>query len=724
MDGVSACSFAEEHRWKERFGVALLILLATFAAYFPALHGEYLWDDDAHVPKPALRSVDGLCRIWFEWGATQQYYPLLYTAMWAEHRLWGDAAVGYHVTNVLLHASAACLAFLVLRELRVAGAALAAVVFALHPVHVESVAWISEQKNTLSAVFYLSAMLVYLSFDRTRAGRWYALASALFLCGLLSKTVTATLPAALLVLFWWRRGALSWRRDVAPLLPWLILALLGGALTAWFERRHVGAAGEEFALTPPQRLLIAGRAVWFYLAKLLWPTRLVFIYPRWELNATTWWQWLFPASASAATAALLALRKRWRAPLAAWLFFVGTLFPALGFFNVYPFVYSFVADHFQYLASLGIIAAVSAAIASKAPRVVRVALAVASVSALGVLTWRQAHAYADALVLYRTTIERNPGCWMAYNNLGGELVVNGRSAEAVPYLEQALRLKPDYANAHTNLGTARLNLGDPDAALEHFEAALRSGPDDGAFNYNVAVALARCGRVDEAVEYYRRALHADRENVDAWAGLGNALLSARRPAEAVDPYTQALRLAADAQRSLRGTTSDPAIVHSNLGNALAATGRHAQAVEHYRESIRLNPDFADAHYNLANALAGTGMLGQATEEYEQAIRLRADFAVAHHNLAVVLAQLDRFPQAIEHDRRALEIEPGNLDAWVSLAYAYSAMQRPDDAIAAAQKALDLARAGGNADAARQIEAGLNAYRTARPPTSTRAADRR
>ena len=302
-------------------------------------------------------------RIWFELGATQQYYPLLHSAFWVEHNLWGDATLGYHLVNILLHAAAAVMVALVLRRLSVPGAYLAAAVFALHPVHVESVAWITELKNTLSIVFYLGAVLSYLAFDRTRKTRWWLGALGLFVLGLMSKTTAATLPAALLVIFWWQRGRLSWQRDVRPLAPFFVLGLLAGLLTAWVERKLIGAEGAAFDLTIVERCLLAGRAIWFYLGKLFWPTELIFIYPRWQVSQAVWWQYLFPAAALLLLAGLWALRRRCRGPLAGLLFFVGTLLPALGFCNVYPFLYSFVADHFQYLASLGPITLAAAGVA-------------------------------------------------------------------------------------------------------------------------------------------------------------------------------------------------------------------------------------------------------------------------------------------------------------------------------------------------------------------------
>jgi hypothetical protein len=356
---VSRSASTGSNKW-QWFGLAL-ILAVTFAIYYPAMHGSFIWDDDTFVTKPELRSMHGLWRIWFEPRTTLQYYPLLYSAFWLQHRLWGDEPFGYHVVNLILHLLIVAAVYAVLRKLQVPGALLAAGIFALHPVHAETVAWISEQKNTLSGVFYVGGMLAYLHFDTQvqtqgrRAWLFYFLGLGLFLLSILSKSVTATLPAALLVIFWWKRGLLSWRQDVLPLVPFFVFGISVGLFTAYAEYEWVGATGGTYDLSMIQRLMLAPRIVLFYLAKLLLPVHLAFSYPHWDINPRDWTQWLYPVGAFAILVSSWALRHRSRAPLAAFLFFVGTLFPVLGFFNVYPFVYSYVADHFQYLASLGII---------------------------------------------------------------------------------------------------------------------------------------------------------------------------------------------------------------------------------------------------------------------------------------------------------------------------------------------------------------------------------
>src|SRR5580658_8724373 len=463
-----------------------MIFCATLAAYFPALRGGLLWDDSSHLTKPGLQSFHGLWRIWFELGATQQYYPLLHSAFWLEHRMWGDAVTGYHLTNVALHALSACLVVMIVKRLSLPGAWLAGFVFALHPVNVESVAWISEQKSTLSGVFYLASLLTYLHFDQDRRKSKYLLATGLFVLALLSKTVTATLPAVLLVIFWWRRGRLEWKRDVLPLLPWFALGISAGLFTSWVERTLIGARGADFLLTPAQRVLIAGRAICFYAGKLLWPTNLTFFYPHWKIDPGVWWQWMFPAGVLAFGIGLVFAARRYRGPLASFLIFCGTLFPVLGFLNIYPFRFSYVADHFQYLASLGIIVPVTSELVRRTERTfsgknATICLSAALILIPGLLTWRQSRMYRDSETLYRETLARNPESWMAHNNLGLMLAAEpGQLPEALEHYRAAVRLEPDYPESHFNLGSALAHSGPsdpPEEAIEEYQTALRLKPD-------------------------------------------------------------------------------------------------------------------------------------------------------------------------------------------------------------------------------------------------------
>jgi tetratricopeptide (TPR) repeat protein len=576
----------------QNVATAAAIFLAALLAYWPALRGGLLWDDDAHITSPGLQSLHGLWRIWFELGATQQYYPLLHSAFWIEHRLWGDAVLGYHLANFTEHAVSACLVVLIVRRLGLPGAWLAGCIFALHPVCVEAVAWISEQKSTLSGVFYLAAALTYLHFDRSRKRSQYLLGLGVFVMALLSKSVTATLPAALLVVFWWQRGRLDWRREWRPLLPWLVLGASSGLFTAWVERTYIGAQGANYELTLVQHILLTGRILCFYAAKLVWPSNLMFSYPRWQLDATVWWQYLYPLGVLAVGAGLLALALRpnglaRRGPLAGFLFFAGTLFPVLGFLHVFPFKFSYVADHFQYLACLGIIVPGAWLLVGGIPRISRTAstaVAVMLLAVLGVLTWRQSSLYRDSETLYRATLERNPDSWMIHNLRGMILAQTpGRLNDAIGEFEATLRLQPDHAKAHMNLGNALSQIPGrlPDAIAE-YEAALRLLPNYSQAHRNLGVALMQMpGRLPDAIAEFQTALRLQPNDAKTHQILAYALaeMPGRLP-DAIAEYEAALSIQPD----------DPD-THMNLGDALAQLpGRRQEAIAQYEAVLQARPD--------------------------------------------------------------------------------------------------------------------------------------
>jgi len=660
----------------------VLLLLATLAAYYPAWHGGMLWDDDRHITRPDLRSPAGLRRIWFDVGATQQYYPVAHSAFWFQHKLWGDNTLGYHLVNIILHGLAACLVALILRRLAVPWGWLAALIFALHPVHVESVAWITELKNTLSGVLYLGAALTYLHFDENRKKRFYALSLSLFVLALLTKTVTASLPAALLVVFWYQRGRLDWRRDGRPLIPWFALAIAGGLLTAWMERTMVGARGAEYQVTLIERGLIAGRAVWFYLGKLLWPAHLTFIYPRWQVSQSERWQYLYPLCLAALLGGLWWFRKRSRGPLAAMLFFCGTLFPALGFLNVYPFRYSYVADHFQYLAGISIIALFSAGLAGLVgrwiarPKPVMAGIALVLGCLLAFPTWSQSRQYADGETLYQATLARNPDCWMAYNNLGNTLQGRGRIKEAITQYREALRLKPDYGEAYNNLGNALHASGHVREAISNYQEALRLMPDPAGARYNLGNALLETGRIAEAVEQYREAIRKEPATAEAHHNLGVALDKLGRLDEAAVQFLDALRL-----------KPDYAAAFNNLGKTLQRMGRFDEAVARHQEALRLKPDFAEAHTALGIALQQLGRFEEAAEQHRQVLRLNPGSAEATANLGNALLGLGRVEEAMVQYREALRLRPDLAVTYFNLANALQAQGKLEEAVIGYKEAL-------------------------------------
>jgi len=578
--------------WTKRdWSFCLILAVVTLMAYNPAWHGQLLWDDDNCSTPLELRSLEGLKRIWFQPRATAQYYPLLYTSYWIQQRVWGDSTTGYHLINLLLHTGCVVLALKILRFLRIPGAELAAIIWALHPVNVETVAWIAERKNMLSGIFALGATFSYLKFDDTRSRRSYVLAIGLFLLGLLSKTAIVTLPLAWLVILWWKRGAISWRRDVVASIPFVCFSVTAGLVTRWFENVGIGYKSKILDFSLLDRCLIAGRAFWFQLGNLLWPSNLTFVYPRWDINAGVWWQYLFPIGVLALLGILWTLRRWSRAPLAGVLVYILLLLPSLGFLNIYFFVYSFVADHWQYLACLGIIVPCASGITLLAGRKeswqdwLEPAITLVLGGVLFVLTWQQSRMYTDIETLYRTTIARNPGCWMAQVNLGNILYKANRIPEAMDLFKQASKIKPAVAY------------------------------------YSVGNALALKGRTSEAIDQYKRALQIDPDYAEVHHNLGSALAVRGRTLEAIEHYEQALRI-------------DPAFpeAHNNLGHALVETGRTLEAIDHYKEALRITPNSANAHNNLAAALAQIGRTSEAIEQLKAALKINPIDFDARNNL--------------------------------------------------------------------------------------------
>lgn len=574
---------APASRARVHLAVAALLLAATFVAYLPALSAGFIWDDDDYVTNNlAIQSPTGLGPIWTKPGTTVQYYPMVFTTFWLEHRMWKLDPTGYHATNILLHALCAFLFYLLLERLEVPGAVIAAFAFALHPVCVESVAWVTERKNVLSTFFYLSSALLFLKTYDIETGslrsprRWgrYVASLALFALALFSKTVTSTLPVALLIVIWWKRGRLS-SRDFLFVSPMLAMGAALSAVTVWMEVNVVGTSQIDLGLSLPGRLVVAGRAVLFYASKILWPSDLAFIYPRWTIDTHPGWQLSAPLAVLAVVVTLAALRNRiGRSPLAALLLFGVTLFPALGFIDVFPMRYSFVADHFQYLAMLGPLALVGALVArasretplKRTPISLRYVALGAIAIVLAVLTHRQARVYVDAKTVWSDTLRKNPTAWLAHNNLGDILLQEGRAREARSHFEEALRLNAEFVEAMVSLGFSR----------------------------------AQAGELSEAVQLYRRALEIHPTNALCLTNLGAALLQQGKPEEAKTAFWQALQ-----------AKPDRAEYHRNYAMIRARTGDLIGAVASYEDAVHRAPRSVLFRFELARLLARTGNVEEA-----------------------------------------------------------------------------------------------------------------
>lgn len=675
--------------WSGRLAWAALICGLVVLGYLPAVRGGFIWDDRVLLSENALvRAPDGLFRFWFTTEA-HDYWPLTSTTFWLEWRLWGADPTGYHVTNVALHALEALLLWVILDRLRIPGAGLAALLFAVHPVNVESVAWIAQRKNLVALLFLELTVLAWLASDgdelprRPRARLWYALSLACFVLAMLGKGSAAILPLVLLLLAWWRRGRLA-VRDFVRVAPFVPLAVGLVLVNVWFQTHGTGPIREA---GPLERVAGAGAVVWFYLFKALLPLDLAFVYPHWQVDPgrLAWW---LPLMAALAVSAWLWLRRAsWSRPiLMAWTFFGIALGPVMGFTDVYFMKYALVADHYQHVAIVGVLALVGAGWSRWAQgrrRLPAMALAVAVVGLLALLTRRQSATYTDEEALFRATLRTNPACWLCHHNLGVSLGERGLRQEARAHYEQAVRLKPDLTDARVNLGVLLIGEGRPADALAHLREAVRLDPRAAQARYNLGLALAATGRPQEAVDEYEAALRLEPDDADTHNALGSAWKLLGRDEQARAEFERALRLRPGFPEAL-----------VNLGLSLARAGSLGEAVARLTEAARLKPDDAEVHYDLAFLLTDAGRRPDAIAHYQAALRLRPDYAEAHNNLAIAFSDDGRLDQAVAHFQAAARLRPDFFDARLNLVETLARSGRRDAALAEARAALDSARALG------------------------------
>lgn len=502
----------------------LLLLFLTFLAYSPALNGDFLWDDDLHVTKKqAVIGDDSFMRIWTSGDAV--YYPLVLTTFWVEWRLWGGEALGFHIVNVALHALNAILLCLLLQRLGVRWAWLAGAIFALHPVHVESVAWITELKNVQSGLFYLLTLLFYLSFLKKREMRWYAATLIMFLAAILSKPSTVMLPVVLLIVHLWLDRPFE-RKDIYSIVPFFAVSAAASLWTIWEQQYHSGAIGSEWSAGLPERTAVAGHILWFYFLKLSFPYNLSFFYPRWTIDPQSITSYLPLAFLLILCSVLFLKYKTWGKPLLlGTAYFIITLFPVLGFFNIYFMKYSFVADHFQYLASMSLIALFVGGFAwflekwdlqrtakSFGWRQLGKGVGLLLLLIFGLLTWKQSHIYKDMEALMRDSIKKNPKAWMAHSNLGMLYVERGLPDKAIMEYKETLRIFPEHAGAHNSLGNVYLLQGKYNLATKKFTEALKLQPGDKGFLFNLAQSYEVNGNPGLAIKYYKEILENSSTN--------------------------------------------------------------------------------------------------------------------------------------------------------------------------------------------------------------------
>lgn len=633
--------------------LAGLLVLLVVVAYLPALRCGFIWDDDEYVTdNPMLTATNGLHEIWFSAHTQSQYFPLVYTTFRVERQLWGLNPLGYHLVNILLHGLNAVLIWIILKRLQAPAAWLAAAIFALHPVQVESVAWVSELKSVESLFFYLLALLAWMKFtDQPGRSSWlfYGLALAAYGLALFAKTTVCTLPAALVLVLWLRGQRLTWPR-VVQVLPFVLAGFGLGLVSVWWEK-HLGDYREGFGLSFSflERALIASRALWFYAGKLVWPTDLTICYPRWQINVLDWVQYL-PALGClvAALWAWFWRKKIGRGALAGVIFFVAALSPLLGFIIEGAFHYTYVADHYQYGADLGLLAVFAAVLWRWLAKTgFWLPFQVALLLTLGCLTWRQCAPYHDREALWRDNVAKHPDSWMGHLNLGLELFKQGRLDEALEQDRTAVALHPNGDQEQANLGTALMEKGLPDEAIQHLEAALAINARLLAAQNSLALAYSRLGNDDQAVAHFRKALELDPGALGVMMNLGGVLQRQGKLDEAVANYRSAAKQFPAEVEPLR-----------RLTRALVKQGQFSQAAEAGRQAVRLAPDSPDLLLALGNIYLAQTNYDAAADSYRRAVQFEPASAGLHYNLGIVEGFQGQTNAERQELMEALRIQPG------------------------------------------------------------------
>ena len=683
----------------------LALGLLVVVPYLPAmLWGGFVWDDRLVTNSEPVQDISGLWKIWFSPGAIGEeghYWPLVYTTFWLEHKLWGYAPAGYHVVNVLLHLANTLLLWHLLRRLAVPGAWMVAAVFAVHPLHVESVAWVIERKDVLSGLFYFAAVLMWLRFVEQPNSRRYAWSLALYAAAMLSKSIAITLPAAFLIWHWWKQGRVT-SVDLLRIVPFCVVGLVitvGDLSFYWLAEAKVLDA-IDYSLT--ERTLIAARALWFYAGKLLWPTNLAVIYPLWDIRVADPLAWGYCIAAVALVVALWRFQHRiGRGPLAGALFFAVTLLPVLGFVEYGYMQYAFVADRFQYLAGIGVMVVVigmaTYGVGSLPDLWQKGALGVAVVTlvVLGVLTWRQANIYRDDETLHRHIIALNPQARDAHLNLGIILYNQARHEEALDIARVAVEQRPDFALAHVGLGAILNALGRFEEAETHLRRAIALDPQEKSAHFNLGNTLREQGRYEEALEAARVAVEQRPDYSKAHANLGAILNELGHSEEAEAHLRRALAL-------------DPRTpkVHLNLGMILYSQGRYEEALEAARVAVEQRPDYSKAHANLGLALNVLGYSEEAKTHLRHAIALNpqnvdliaqaaalapdsTQAAELYFLMGETAQENGQSEAAAEHYVNTLELDPYHAAALHWLATLRAEQQRYDEMLALLQRLLNI-----------------------------------
>lgn len=537
--------------WLSSPQASVISLLAlAFLAHWRVLGTGFVWDDHLVYENPYVRSLSGVWKIWTNLAVQPEsdvrYWPLFYSTFWFDHILSGISPFFCHAINLLIHLANVVLVWHVLKRLSVSGAWLAAAVFAVHPVHSESVAWVIERKGLLSMLFFLLAFSAHLRFTETRNRRVYVWAVFMLALSLLSKPVAVVFPVIVLLWMYWKSVPFM-KRNLSFTVPYFVLSALSGLLNVLSSRLYDPV---DFGLTVADRFLIVGRAFWFYVGKLIMPHSMAMIYERWSVDSGNLLQWLFPICAMLLFVLLWRMRSRiGKEPFVAFSMFFVILSPVLGFMDYSHMAYSFVANRYQYLASIPLIALVCATVIRWANRkgvlshpgfVTAVGVVLV---ALSLLSWRQDATFESMETLFRHNIKVNPNAPAAQDSLGLSLLQRGQSAQAEKHFRKALELQPEMVEALLNLGLSLAHQNRVEQAIEYYEKALAIRPDYAPALTNLGNAYARLKRYEESAQWFERLVALGKAEPRVLNSLAASYAYAGRFADAVEAVRQAIEAA-------------------------------------------------------------------------------------------------------------------------------------------------------------------------------------
>jgi tetratricopeptide (TPR) repeat protein len=601
---------------------ALLIVAASCWIYYPSLHGGWIMDDFFYLAQnPEMHDPARIWRAWFQPGSFVEYYPIEETVQWLQWQLWGSGTLGYHLTNLVLHIASAFLVWRLLSKFGLRWAWLGGLIFAIHPANVESVAWISELKNTLSLPPLLLATCFYLDYEATGRRSWYAWSLLLFLAAMLCKVSMVLFPLVLPLYAWWKRGRIQ-GKDLWAAIPFMFISVVLGLLAIYcgshFEQMH-GARQDPVPIGGLlSRMALAGLATSFYLLKSLIPVDQMFVYPQWRIDPPTLWQFLPWPLFAGLFYGLWARRETWgRHALLGLGFFLILLAPFVGQ-KISYMRFTWVMDHFLYIPLIGVIGLVIAAMENEQRRLSVLARrggAILIGILIVLLSW-ESHSYARVFksseTLWTDTIRHNPAAWIAYNNLGEALARRGEIAGAMQQYEKALVVDSALTGPHVNLGNALQDLGRFQDAIGEYQQALAIQPDTPEAENNWGNALASLGRPRDGIEKYRKAIQLDPDYVEARTDLGITLISLGQTSEGIEQYREAIRL-----------EPEDAHAHYDLGVVLGENGQLPEAIREFQEAVRIDPRDAAAFNNLGVALYKNGQVTEAMAAYQRARELQA-----------------------------------------------------------------------------------------------------